>query len=283
MRVKELLNDGKALLGDRENSSLDAELVLANVLGVSREYLFSHDDEEIETELIDLFSNYIKRIKEGEPVAYILKEKEFYGFNFFVDNRVLVPRPETEQIVERVFEFIDKNDDDEKLFRVLDVGTGSGNIAVALAKHERISEVLALDVDRNALEVAEINVEQFSLEREVQLVESDLLDAVEEGEEFDIIVSNLPYIGTVKNNYVSSSSEKYEPHVALFGGEDGLELYKKMFQQVVEKRVSFDLLIGEFGFAQENIMSELLDTNFAHKWVVEKDLAGIERVFMVSK
>lgn len=278
-----MLNNGKALLGDRENPALDSEVVLANVLGETKEYLLSHGDDEVDSALVDLFIKYINRIKDGEPVAYILNEKEFYGLNFFVDNRTLVPRPETEQIVERVFEFIDGDNKDKDSFRVLDVGTGSGNIAVAVAKHDRVSEVLALDVDENALEVAKINVEQFSLSHKIQLAESDLLDVVEEGEEFDIIVANLPYIGTIENNYVSASSEKYEPHVALFGGKSGLELYKKMFQQIVEKRISFDLLIGEFGFAQERMMKEELSTNFAHEWKIEKDLAGIERVFIVSR
>ncbi len=278
-----MLKTGKVLLGDRENASLDSELVLANVLGQPKEYLLSHSTDEIEPGLVELFKKSMERVKAGEPVAYILNEKEFFGLNFFVDNRALVPRPETEQIVERVFEFMEREGNEDRIFRVLDVGTGSGNIAVAIAKHERVSEVLALDVDKDALEVARINVQQFSLEQSVQLVESDLLEVVEEGEKFDIIVANLPYIGTVKNNYVSASSEKYEPHVALFGGEDGLELYKKMFQQIIDKRIGFDLLIGEFGFAQEENVCNILSTNFVQSWKIEKDLAGIERIFIVSK
>lgn len=280
MKIKSLIKQGKEFLADRENALLECELVLAHVLGESREYVFMNAEKEIDDFSVDLFMKYLQRLFEGEPLAYLLNEKEFFGLNLYVDNRVLVPRPETEQIVERVIEFAEA--DEDRKYKVLDVGTGSGNIAVSLASNELITDVLALDIDEEALEVAKINVEQYSLGHKVQLVQSDLLDVIEDGEYFDAIVANLPYIGEVNYRFVSPSAEKFEPNHALFGGESGLELYKKMFQQLEDKGVEFELMIGEFGFEQGKIMEDLLNKYFEHKWVIESDLAGIERIFIVK-
>ena len=281
MQTQDLLKKYRDLLGEHKNAALDGELILAHVLGESREYILAHKDEDVSPEFIELFKKYTERAIEGEPVAYITNEKEFFGLNFYVDKRVLIPRPETEQIVERALDFIE-SEKESAPFRVLDVGTGSGNIAVSIGRNSHVEEVLSVDIDAKALEVAKINVNQYSLENKVQLAQSDLLEAVSENEEFDIIVANLPYIGEVKNKFVSASTEKYEPHCALFGGESGVELYQKMFWQLKEKNVQFKMMIGEFGFAQKEIMEELLIENFGEKWKIEKDLAGIERIFIIT-
>ncbi|MFH1284935.1 MAG: peptide chain release factor N(5)-glutamine methyltransferase [Candidatus Peregrinibacteria bacterium] len=279
MTIKDLLKSGADIL--------DREVLLAYVLGVPREHLLAHPNEEIPEELAEVFSVYINRVEEGEPVAYITCEKEFFGLNFYVDNRVLIPRPETEQLVERALGYMGDRAKAGRRFRILDVGTGSGNIAVSIARNFGdescfIDRIDAVDRDNDAIDVAKINVGQYSLEDKIHVFQSDLLEFAEDGEEYDVIISNLPYIGTVKNRFVSAATEKYEPGVALFGGEDGLELYKKMFQQIVEKGVKFGILIGEFGFAQREDMEEVLNKYFEQKWRIEKDLAGIDRIFMVT-
>ncbi len=261
---------------------LDCEVILANVLGVDREYLITHSDEEVDHDLFELFCVYLKKLKDGCPVAYIVKEKEFYGLNFYVDDRVLVPRPETEMLVEKVLQFLKSNEEEGRRFRVLDVGTGSGNIAIALAKNFDDQVVVALDVSEGAVEIAKINIEQHSLEDKVQVYQSDLLDAIDDGENFDVIVANLPYIGKVKNNDVDENVEKYEPGAALFAGDDGLELYKKMFQQIADKGVGYGLIVGEFGFMQRKDLEALLDKYFEHKWGIERDLEGRDRMFVVN-
>lgn len=264
---------------------LDLEVVMSHLLGVDRSYLISHGDFEVDDFDSKLFDSYVERIRNGEPVAYIVNEKEFYGLNFYVDKRVLVPRPETEQIVDIVIKYIGENKVDGEKFRVVDVGTGSGNIAVSIAKHFEnggdISQIDAVDVSNEALEVAKININQHGVEHLVFAYQSDLLDVFEEDEDCGIIVSNLPYIGEVKNKFVSENVEKFEPNVALFGGNDGLELYKKMFQQVIEKRLKFNLIAGEFGFSQREEMEKLLNKYFEHKFEIKKDLAGIDRIFIV--
>ena len=287
MKVKELLKKGSDYLGDRENSLLDCELLLSYVLGVEKEYLISNSENEIEESLSLLFHRYLDRIKSGEPVEYITGEKEFFGLSFFVDNRVLIPRPETEMLVEHVNDFIENYWEEEKRFSILEVGTGSCNIPVSIVKYfedkslDLIEEFTALEVDSSALEVAKINIDQYGLEDKINLFQSDLLEVIDDDNYFDVIVANLPYIGEVKNRFVSESTEKYEPNVALFGGEDGLELYEKMFKQITDKRINFSLLMGEFGFAQSEGMKELISSYFSDFEII-KDLAGIDRIFVIK-
>ena len=297
MTIRDLIKQGYEFLEGAEGAVLNCEVVLANVLGVEKEYLIAHSDQEIGGEsefsedLADLYMAYLKKVKEGEPVAYILKEKEFYGLSFFVDNRVLVPRPETEQLVETVLSFLEEKygvkrsrefESDAEKFRILDVGTGSGNIAISLATNFQNLEAVALDVSDDAIEVARVNVNQHGVEDRVELYQSDLLDAIEDGEKFHVIVANLPYIGTKTNSDVDENVEKHEPSSALFAGDDGLDLYLKMFKQIQEKNVSYDLIVGEFGSMQREDMEALLTDFFGQNWRIEKDLAGLDRMFVVE-
>lgn len=282
MLIKELLACAVDFLSGRDAALLESEILLAHVIGVEREYLMANPEEEVDSSLVDLFYKYVEMARRGVPLAYITNEKEFFGLNFFVDKRVLVPRPETEMIVEKVLEYF-QSGNSGGVFRVLDVGTGSGNIPVALAKNFDGQELVALDVSPDALEVARINVDQHGVEDRVQLVESDLLEMIDDEENFDVITANLPYIGTEKNAYVDGNVKNHEPAGALFAGNDGLDLYKKMFQQILTKNIGFKLLIGEFGFEQKDDMEQLLSKYFDQNWVIEKDLAGIPRIFIVKR
>lgn len=287
MLIRDLLVYAYESLGAKESAILDSELLLAYALGESREYLTAHSGDELENEaVLSLFRAYLKRVVDGEPVAYILGEKEFYGLDFFVDNRVLLPRPETELIVEKVLEYF-RSDElaGVSSFRLLDVGTGSGNIVVSIAKTalDVFVDADAVDISDDALEVARLNAQQHCVEDRVSFFNSDLLENIDDAEKYDVIVANLPYIGEVDNSFVEENVEKYEPSLALFGGDDGLELYKKMFQQVLDKGVSFDLMIGEFGFGQSEEVSLLLNKYFDHRSCsIEKDLAGIDRIFVIK-
>jgi len=156
VRIKEALQRGTA--------QLDAEVLLAYTLGVDREYLIAHDDEEIEDFLVPVFEEYLRRVESGEPVAYITGQKEFYGLDFFVDKRVLIPRPETELLVEKVLEYLEIMGERRKRFRLLDVGTGSCNIPISIVKQyeasdpDRIESFTALEKEDGAMEVAKINI-----------------------------------------------------------------------------------------------------------------------------
>jgi len=299
MLIRELLAIGSGKL----KNSLEAEILLSFVLGMSKEEMIARDDIEVSTDAsIKLFLKYVDEVSSGKPVAYILKSKEFYGLDFYVDERVLVPRPETEMIVDLVLEYLNEenfasgkyssNVDEETGsidfgmdFKMLDVGTGSGNIPCAVLHNFDNVMAEAVDISPDALEVAVKNREYHLLEDRIQIYESDLLENVED-EFFDVITANLPYVGTVTSNFVEEGVKKFEPAVALFAGEDGFDLHRRLFKELREKEMDFNLLIGEFGDGQIEIVKKELAENFpAEKFETEvkNDLAGIPRVYIVRK
>lgn len=264
---------GELLQQSKHPDTLGVELLLAHVLGVQREYLFAHPEQEVEQKLEQDFRNLYERLLNGEPVAHLTGVKEFYGLEFDVNASVLIPRPETEMLVEKVIAFVG----DQQL-RILDIGTGSGAIAVSLAKHLPHAVVMGTDVSGEAVQVAQMNARKHNVG--VDFVVADLLEGV--SGPFDIIVANLPYIGEERYRFVSRETEQYEPSIALFGGSDGLELYRRLFQQLSGQNWKPRLLLGEFGFAQGEVMRELLDNFFEQEdWHIAEDYASIERIFVV--
>lgn len=254
--------------------TLGVEVLLAHVLGLRKEDLFAHPERSVSDELLVRFRDLFERLNAGEPVAYLTGRKEFYGLEFFVDRSVLIPRPETELLVDKVREYVG-----EQPLRILDVGTGCGAIAVALAKRLPHARVTGTDISADALRIAWRNAITHGVD--VEFLQTDLLERIDE--RFDVVVANLPYIGKKKFNFISQESEQFEPHVALFGGIDGLELYRCFFEQLREKSWKPQLLVGEFGFLQGEAMDQLLNKNFEQQdWRIEKDYASIERIFVVT-
>ncbi|MDX9971250.1 MAG: peptide chain release factor N(5)-glutamine methyltransferase [Candidatus Gracilibacteria bacterium] len=282
MTVSQLLNEAFSLLGN--DKMLEAELALTHALGVDKVFLIVNKDLDVSEGEVSVFRSYLQRLVEGEPISYITNQREFYGFDFFVDKRVLVPRQETEEIVDRAVAFFRANTRGKKVYKVLDVGTGSGNIAIAVAKTLDDMPVFfdAVDISDDAVEVARLNVAQHNLEDKVDVYESNLLSNVPGDKHYDVILANLPYIGTKEHNFVEENVKKFEPNNALFAGETGLELYEDLFLGLLEKNITFDLMIGEFGFSQGEIVRELLDKYFEKQYKIVKDLAGIERIFLIK-
>ncbi len=259
---------------------LAVEVLLAFVLKKDRSYLVANIKMEIDQEMEREFWRLFERLKTGEPLAYLINLKEFFGLDFYVDQRVLIPRPETELLVEKVLALAEQG---SGKLRILDVGTGSGCIAISLAKNLPGAQVLGIDLSVEALTVAKINLEKCGLNRQVSFYQSDLLEQISAEEKFDVIVANLPYIGLEKFNSVAESVRKFEPATALFAGDDGLDLYRKLFTQVHGRRWNFKLFLGEFGFGQENEIRNLAKTFFPERNLeICPDYAKIERVFMVS-
>jgi len=277
------LIEGAKRLGVSSSRGLDCEVLLGFVLGVSREKLLGDFFYEVSVEDEKLYFRYVGEVAGGKPVAYVTHSREFYGLDFYVDERVLVPRPETEMAVEEVLKFLNENSGkfSDRDAMILDIGTGSLCIAAAILRNFENVFAHAVDISEDALEVARMNREYYGLETRCQIYQSDLLSSVEE-RKFDVIVANLPY---VEDGGAAENVKKFEPNSALFGGGDGLELYKKLIQEVLEKKVEFDLLVCEFGFGQEAGVRELLSKNFDQrkfKWEIKKDLAGIPRIFVVQ-
>lgn len=289
MLIKDLLLEGKKKLCRLSTADLDAEVLLAHVLGMRREDIL-RDSDSLEVEDVDMevFLRYCDEVVSGRPVAYITGLKEFYGLDFHVDERVLIPRPETEMIVDEVLGFLKgwAEDGRQEEIQLLDVGTGSMNIATAIVKGHGHVFAHAVDISEDALEIARMNRELHDLGTHVQLYQSDLLESVDE-RNFDVIVANLPYISEGDDKILDKNVEKFEPSGALFGGADGLELYKKLIQQILDKKVDFNLLVGEIGSGQEDSVRAMLSNFFEQEngvtWEIKDDLAGIPRIFVVKK
>lgn len=282
MIVKEALSYGKGVLGN----AADNEILLAFVLRAKREKLISHPKRNVSSRAFEKFKDFCNRKKRGEPIAYLIGHKEFFSLDFYVDPRVLIPRPETELLVEETIRetAVSKRGARNKKnssIKICDVGTGSGCIAIALAKHIPQARIIALDISEKALEVARKNCEMHGVLGRIELIKSNLLERVM-SEEFDVIVANLPYIAEDGRNFLQPEVEKYEPAVALFGGKDGLKFFKKLFVQIKNMRKKPRFLIAEIGFDQKAEIEQLIKKHFGKATVSWKnDLAGITRCFTV--
>ena len=271
-----------------DSATLDAEVLLMHAAGVTREQMIAHRERPLAVAEAERFENFLLLRREGKPVAQIIGECEFFGLPFFVDERVLIPRPETELLVEHAITRLAALDAEiAHGRRLLEIGTGSGAIAIAIASRLPELRVLATDVSLDALEVAARNVERHKVRPNIELLHSDLCAAVPR-EEFIGVVANLPYGGEGKAHFFADSVLRYEPHTALFGGPDGLDLYRKLLTQIGAWRMQPHFIIGEFGFSQEEPVREICERFAAHagqKWTyeIQPDLAGIPRVFILQQ
>lgn len=280
MNIEQAISEYSHLLTKESSPRHLGELLFAYVLGKSQEWTIAHLEFDVNDTDLKKFVLLASRYAKGEPLAYLTNKKEFYGLEFYVDERVLIPRPETEYLVEEAVNFVQKKC--SKLRPVmLDIGTGSGNIAISIAKQLNEVDVFALDVSEKALEVALINARNREVNNKIQFIHSNLLDNFFV-QKVDVIVANLPYIGTEVNRFVESNTLEFEPNSALFAGSDGLDLYKKMFQQLQARKIDFSFMVAEFGFGQSDAMKNVLNQYFDHNFRVEKDLAGIDRYFIVD-
>ena len=212
------------LLTVTDHDPTESEIILADILNKDRSYLYSHSKSNISSKIVDKFAKRISQRKNHKPIAYILGCKEFYALKFFVDQRVLIPRPETEKIVDLVLNLAESRD--YKL-TICDVGTGSGCIATVLAKNLPQSKIYATDISKEALNVARKNAKYHHLEDKITFLNGDLLHPLPE--KVDVIVANLPYIKTSDMNNLKPQISKWEPRIALYGGKNGKQFYNRLF------------------------------------------------------
>ncbi|WP_263382675.1 peptide chain release factor N(5)-glutamine methyltransferase [Granulicella arctica] len=254
----------------------DAELLLLHAAGLPRASLFAYPECELGVEEDVRYQASVARRLALEPIQYIIGVQEFYGLALKVTPAVLIPRPETEHLIEAVLE---RSSKDEPL-RILDVGTGSGAIAIALATHLPKAQVTALDLSPGALAVAEENVRAHGLAGRIRFIGSDLLAAVA-GEIFDVIVSNPPYIPAADRSSLHPQVREYEPDMALFAGAAGMDIYRRLVPQAFDALRPGGLLAMEIGWGQTDAIRDLLsgwmDVSFVD------DLQGIPRVALARR
>lgn len=278
---------------------LDASVLLAHLLDVPRSVLLGFPERELTAAQGAQFAKLIHRRVDGEPVAYLTGHKEFMGLDLLVDQRVLVPRPETELVVEAALAFVNERlgsletvDEDAPPatapsgpvpdFLAADIGTGSGAIAIALTRIEpRIGRVYAVDISPDALAVARHNADRLHVGDRISWLQGDLLDPLPTA--VDLIVANLPYVGETADE-IQPNVAKHEPHLALFGAEGGLGHIRRLIAQARAKLTPHGALVLEYGFNQRAMVAEMLEAAFPGVPVhFGQDYAGWDRYVIVRR
>ena len=273
MNLKQALVRAKELLtaGNIDDASLEGELLLRQALGIDRAHLYSNLDRELSLEQAETFWNFIKRRLNGEPTAYITGHREFYRLDFYVDARVLIPRPESELLVEKALAIARPH----VTYVIAEIGTGCGAIAISLALNLPETRIYATDISVPALEVARINCQKHGVGDRVCLLQGDMLDPLPEP--VDLIIANLPY---VKKSEISQAGlSDFEPQLALDGGPGGLDKIHQLCRQVGSKLNPQGSLLLEIGQGQGNSVITFLRDLFPSAVIeVTPDLSSIERV-----
>jgi len=238
-----------------ENPRLDAQVLLAHVLGADRTWLFAHHDYPLAGDQAEAFTDLVARRIRREPVAYLLGRKEFYGLDFAVDKRVLIPRPETEMLVDFLLAHVQA--DKKRTFVVADVGTGSGAIAVTTAVHARNTRIYGLDISPDALVVAQANGNSLAPKAHLEFLPSDLLSALPEPA--DVIVANLPYVTDGEYTDLAPEIREYEPQLALTAGAKGLDVIKRLLEEVRDHLNPNGLVLLEIGYQQSQAVKKLAE------------------------
>lgn len=254
----------------------DAATLLRHVLGITQAAMLADPGRVLTPDRQTAYDTMILRRAANEPIQYITGEQEFYGLGLRVTPAVLIPRPETEVLVEAVLEEVNRAKLQPAL-RILDVGTGSGAIAIALAHHLPLTQLVAVDISVAALEVSAANAARHVVADRIRFIESDLLEALaDDAAMFDVIVSNPPYVPTADCASLHPQVREYEPEAALFAGVDGLSIYRRLIPQARAALLPNGLLAMEIGYGQKNAVAALLSAWKDVRFV--DDLQQIPRV-----
>jgi release factor glutamine methyltransferase len=281
MTLREWLERGDAQLlsgPHPDRARRDAETLLLHLIGKNRAWLLAHLADDFAGCTAIRYASLLERRRKGEPIQYITGETEFYGLPFRVSSDVLVPRPETEHLVEKVIELA-------PLFRkprIVDVGTGSGAIAIALAHEWPNAAVTAIDISEPALTVARDNAVRVGFADRIRFLKGDLLSPVI-GEQFEFVVSNPPYVSIADRASLAVEVRDHEPDVALFAGEDGLDIYRRLIPEAMAALVPGGYVALEIGHGQQSGIHPLLTTAGFKNIEFTPDLQGIPRVAVAQR
>lgn len=278
MKIGELLTFGIDEISEMTDTALlDCQILLGDVLGVDRIHLIINRNQAVDEKQEKQYLDLVAKRKQGHPVQYLVNKQEFMGLTFYVDENVLIPRSDTEVLVEEIIELFK----DKPSVRLLDIGTGSGAITISLAKWLPSSKVWSVDISKGALNVAMKNAVQIGVDDRIHFLNGDLFGPVDEKmrHQFDCIVSNPPYIPKRDVEELETQVKDFEPMSALDGGEDGLDFYRRIVDGAVDYLAPGGVLAFEVGHDQAEEVSRLMEEKdqFDHIYT-KKDLQGFERV-----
>ena len=281
MQLKQALTSAVQQLESSDVGSprLNAETLLMFVLGVNRAYLYAHPERELTPDEQSRYDEVTAQRAKGVPSQYITGHQEFWGLDFLVSPGVLIPRPETEHLVATVLELAREVPKP----RIVDVGTGSGCIALALANELQRAEVFGVDLSAEALEIALANAVRLQLDARVTFLQSNVLEALVGRHDFDFVVSNPPYVGHEEADKVQRSVFEYEPRMAVFAGDHGLDVVRPLIAQAHSVLKSGGYLATEIGYSMRDSVLAVLDPALWDVPHVVPDLQGIPRVIAARK
>ncbi len=279
MNYHEILKTGEKFLKKNKikNASLDTELILSKVINIKREEILLNINNDIGNSDIIKFKNYLTRRKQKEPIAYILGYKYFWKHKFLTNKSVLIPRPDTELLIEESLNCLPNNISK----KILDIGTGSGCIVISLMKERPKCAATAIDISINALNVAKSNAKLHQLENKINFINIDI-DKYN-SYNYDLIISNPPYINSIELNRLDDDIKFHEPKQALYGGSDGFRDIKKVIIKSKRLLKVKGKLIFEIGHKQKNRVLKILNKNGFYINKISKDLSGKDRCIISTK
>ena len=279
MIIENILNQAYQKLNNANirNANLDCEILLSKIINQKREYVILNSKKSLDKKHVNIFSNLIERRKKGEPVAYLINEKEFWKETFYVDNTVLIPRPDTELLIESVMKYTKR---DSKL-HVLDIGTGSGCILLSILNERKNFTGTGIDISKKSIKVSKYNTKRLKLHNRSKFYISDV-DNFLIGK-YDIVISNPPYIENSTLKYLDSDVVDYEPKLALKGGHDGFSEITKVINRTSNLIKKNGLFVLEIGYKQKNKIIEMLQLKGFYIKKVLKDYSKNDRCIISTK
>ena len=279
MNIIDILNQGIIILQKNKipNPQLDSEILLSSSIKRDKQHIILNPKEILSSKQSEKFKNLIERRKKGEPIAYLIKKKDFWKDEFFVNKDVLIPRPDTELIIEQVLKIFSK----ERQLQVLDIGTGSGCILLSIISEKKDFRGVGIDISKKSLDICKKNTSKLKLENKVKFFKSDV-DNFNYGK-YDLIISNPPYIKKAGLKYLEKDVFCYEPKLALNGGLDGISEIRKIIKKSSELIKNGGKLILEIAYNQKEEVRQLLIKNGFYINSVIKDFANNDRCIVSTK
>ena len=277
MKIKDIINYGVAMIKNTESPSLETQMMIAKVIEKDRLYIMLNLEEDIDESKVEIIKTMIDKRKSSYPLQYILGEREFWGMDFKVSEGVLIPRQDTEILIEETLKKLKDNKHKSNL-KGFEIGVGSGIISITLLKEIETLTMIGVDINDKAIELTKANALKHEVSDRLCILNSNLFEKINKENQFDFIISNPPYIETKVIDSLKEDIKKHEPKLALDGGEDGLDFYRAIIEQSKSYISPEGFIAFEIGYNQAEAVKKIFVKNGYPNVTVAKDLAGFDRV-----
>ena len=277
MKIKDIINYGVAMIKNTESPSLETQMMIAKVIEKDRLYIMLNLEEDIDESKVEIIKTMIDKRKSSYPLQYILGEREFWGMDFKVSEGVLIPRQDTEILIEETLKKLKDNKHKSNL-KGFEIGVGSGIISITLLKEIETLTMIGVDINDKAIELTKANALKHEVSDRLCILNSNLFEKINKENQFDFIISNPPYIETKVIDSLQEDIKQHEPKLALDGGEDGLDFYRAIIEQSKSYISPEGFIAFEIGYNQAEAVKKIFVENGYPNVTSAKDLAGFDRV-----